>query len=271
MKKNIKLTVVILLFLFCVPGYTQDRLRIVSLAPSLTKMLYLLDAQADLTGCTSYCDIAKSDNKNIVASAVDVNIEKVFLLKPDIVIATDITKQSSIEALQRLGLKVKIFPKPGSFADLCSQFFEIAVLTDRQTLAQAIISKQKKRLNDLKRLIPEGKTPKIFFEIGTKPLFTVMSDTFMDDYIKHAGGCNIASDLKSGTISRESVLLRNPDVIIIVTMGIAGSEEIKIWSSYKTLNAAMNKRIFIIDSDRACSPTPADFADVVEEMIKKIY
>ena len=66
-------------------------------------------------------------------------------------------------------------------------------------------------------------------------------NTFMNDFITFAGGENIASDLTRGTITRESVLLRNPDVIVIVTMGILAEEEKDRWASSKQLNAAKNK------------------------------
>ena len=71
----------------------------------------------------------------------------------------------------------------------------------------------------------------------------------MDDYITYAGGINIASDMKRGTITRESVLLRNPDVIVLVTMGNVSEDEKKTWEKYHYLNATKNKKIFSIDSE----------------------
>src|SRR5690554_7538521 len=47
--------------------------RIISLAPSLTKSIYYLEAQDQLVGRTSYCFVADKDNKEVVASAVTVN------------------------------------------------------------------------------------------------------------------------------------------------------------------------------------------------------
>jgi iron complex transport system substrate-binding protein len=93
----------------------------------------------------------------------------------------------------------------------------------------------------------------------------------MDDYITFAGGKNSACDLKSGIVTRESVLIKNPDVIVIVTMGIIGSEEKNKWSSYPELRAAKTGKIFIIDSNKACSPTPVSFVDIVEQLISMIY
>jgi iron complex transport system substrate-binding protein len=111
----------------------------------------------------------------------------------------------------------------------------------------------------------------VFFELGAKPIFTVIPNTFMDDYISFAGGENIASDLKSGTITRESVLARNPDVIFIVTMGIVGTDEKSTWGKYKDISASKAGKIFIVDSNKACSPNPVIFVDVVEQIITLMY
>jgi ABC-type Fe3+-hydroxamate transport system substrate-binding protein len=254
-----------------VRSYSQSPQRIVSLAPYITNMLYLLGIQDQLVGCTSYCEEAIKDNKSIVASAMEVNVEKVFLLKSDLVITTDLTKPSAIEALKIIGIKVYVFPTPKSYTEICSQLVEIARLTDNQAIAKTIIEKQRQRLTLIKKSIPKGKKPKVFFEIGAKPLFTVIPNTFMDDYITYAGGENIASDLKSGTLSRESVLMRNPDIIFIVTMGLAGTEEKTIWNSYQNISASKNGKVFIIDSDKACSPSVVSFVDIVEQFVKMMY
>jgi iron complex transport system substrate-binding protein len=252
-------------------GFSQEAKRIVSLAPSLTKMLYLLNAQNELVGCTSYCYIPVNDKKEVVASAIDVNVEKILLQKADLVLATTITKPSILQSLEKLGIKVKVFPITNSFDEICNQLLALGKLTGKEDIAKTVIDKQKARLAVLQKSVPKGQTLKMFFQIGAKPIFTVIPNTFMNDFITFAGGKNVASDLVHGTITRENVLLRNPDVIIIVTMGIVGNEEKTTWESYPNLSAAKRKKIFIVDADKACSPTPLDFVDTLEQLITLIY
>jgi len=274
MVKFYRLYILLFFILFAVKsacGYSQSPQKIVSLAPYLTNMLYLLDNRDQLVGCTSYCEEAIKDNKSIVATAMEVNVERVFLLKPDFVVTTDLTKPSIIDALEKIGIKVYVFPTPKSYIGICSQLVEIARLTGKQALAEAIIEKQQLRLSQIKKSIPKGKKPKVFFEIGTKPLFAVIPNTFMDDFITYAGGENIASDLKSGTISRESVLMRNPEVIFVVTMGMVGEEEKLTWISYQNISASRNRKVFIVDSNKACSPNPVSFVDIVEQLVTMMY
>lgn len=86
----------------------QPYKRIVTLAPSFTQSIYYLGAQDNLVGCTSYCDVAKDDNKEIVASAIKANIEKIISLKPDLVLASGLTNPKDTELLRKMGIKVEV-------------------------------------------------------------------------------------------------------------------------------------------------------------------
>jgi iron complex transport system substrate-binding protein len=265
--------IVILLFvvLTSASAFARSSQRIVSLAPSLTKMVYLVHAQNELVGCTSYCEEAIKDHKSVVATAMDVNVERVFQLKPDLVITTTLTKPAVIASLEKLGIKVKVYPQPQSYVEVCSQFIAIAQLIGKEPLAKSIVSTQQQRLSRMQQSIPKGKKPRVFFELGAKPLFTVIPNTFMNDYITYSGGLNIAADLKKGSITRENVIIKDPEAIFIVTMGIVGTEEKTIWEKYSTITAAKRRKIFIVDSNKACSPNPVTFVDVVEQLITMLY
>jgi iron complex transport system substrate-binding protein len=90
----------------------------------------------------------------------------------------------------------------------------------------------------------------------------------MNDFILLCNGENIANGLTKGSVTRESVLMKNPDVIIVATMGGFGAEEQKTWQSYSGLKAAKNNKIFLIDSETACSPTPVNFAKAFSDVVK---
>ena len=69
--------------------------RIVSLAPSLTEDLKLLNAEHKLVGITNYC-VVESDI-NVVASAVDINLERIVAVDPDLVLATSLTSKETLD------------------------------------------------------------------------------------------------------------------------------------------------------------------------------
>ena len=128
----------------------------------------------------------------------------------------------------------------------------------------------KTRLEEAKKNIPSDRYPKVFMEIGCDPLYTALPGSFMHDYIQQTGGINIAKDLDNAMISKEFVLLQNPDIIFIVGMGIVGENEISKWKEINSLNAVKNDKLFPLD-DYICSPTPITFVETVEELIKLLY
>jgi len=202
---------------------------------------------------------------------MSVNIEKTFTLKPDVVIVSSLIKPETIDNLKKLGLHVVYQEYPESFEEICSYFIKIGKLVGKETQAKGIIMQQRARLEKLQTEVPAGKNPKIFIQIGANPLFCAVPGTFMDDFITFSGGKNIAYDLDLGSVTREFVLKQNPDIIFIVTMGIVAQEEKDTWLSYSSLSASKARKIFILDADKTCSPTPVLFIDALEEMIRLMY
>ena len=246
--------------------------RIISLAPSLTKNLYLLEAENLLVGCTNYCTLQSETDAEVVATAIQVNYEKAVLLKPDLVITTSLTSPNTIETFRKLGIEVLVLESPKSFGEICSQFIELGEKVGKKSLAEKIISDVEMRIKAIKEKVPNNSTKqKMFMQIGSNPLFAVVPNTFMNDFIMFSGTENIASDLSVGSIGRETVLIRNPDIIVVVLMGVLGTEEKESWEQFTNLSAVTKDHIFIVDADRTCSPTPISFAEALEEIIDHIY
>ncbi|MEI7594437.1 MAG: ABC transporter substrate-binding protein [Bacteroidota bacterium] len=247
-------------------------LRIVSLAQSLSQEIEDLGLGNNIVGATSYCHITKKNKDLIIGSSTEINIEKIILLKPDIVVASTLTQPNILESLTKSGINVYCMGKAASFEEICNEFLNLGKALGKEDKAKEIILKSKTTIDSIKNKLPKfEKKQKVFFQIGAKPLFSVIPNTYMNDYIDLANCTNIAFDMTSGTITREAVLKRNPDIIFVVTMGIIGSEEINIWRTYKQLSAVKNNQIFVLKSEIACTPTPINFAETFKELIKYVY
>lgn len=244
--------------------------RIVSLAPSLTKSIYYLGGADQLVGRTTYCHIAEKDQKEVVATAITVNIEKVITLKPDLVVASTITNPETLEMIRRAGIPTKVIATPPNFDILCTQFLELGALIGQFATADSIVQHTRREVDLIKQSYDQKAPQQFFFQIGAKPLFTVLDNTFMADYITFSGGENISSGLTKGTLNREFVLVKNPDVIIIVNMGIVGEEEKKTWQLYPHLKAVKNNKVFFIESDMASTPNPPDFLNTMKAIQKAL-
>jgi len=259
----------LLSFLFA-QGQTPK--RIISLAPSLTKSLYMLGAEDLLVGCTSFCTLENPDDAEIVASAVKVNLEKAMLLKPDLILISSLTSPETTRTFEKLGVETMYFPYPKSYEEMCQYMLRLGEKIGRKDLAVRLVAQSRERLARVMALVPKtDHKPRIFMQIGANPLFTVVPNTFMQDFIDFSGCENIAGDLEIGSITREGVLVRNPDIIFVILMGSVSADEKDKWESYASLNAVKNHKVFVLDSEKTCSPTPLDFIDALEQMIGLIY
>ena len=63
-------------------------LRVVSLAPNITEIIYAIGADSELVGVVTPCDYPPGIDKPIVGSFMVPNYEKIQVLKPDIVLIT---------------------------------------------------------------------------------------------------------------------------------------------------------------------------------------
>ena len=264
-----KRNIISLLFIVCFTALSaQSYKRIISLAPSITQSLYYLDAQDKLVGRTSYCVAAEGDDVTIVASAVTLNTEKAIAMKPDLVLVLGLTDQKDIETLRKFDIQVEVFDSPNSFKEICDQFIQLGNMVGKSDKAKQVVAESEERIKKIQKERMGQPTPNIFFQLGSNPLFTVTPNTFMDDYITLIGGKNISSELTKGIIGREFVVAKNPDYIFICTMGVATDQETKVWESYRSMNAVKNNRLFTINADIACQPTPITFVETMEVMNK---
>lgn len=246
--------------------------RIISLGPSITKALYLLGVEDKLIANTVYClSPPGARDKEKIGTVVEVNIERVFHLKPDLVLATSLTSPKTKEKLKNLGIKLVTFPTPRTFSQMCKQFLELGTLVGKVKVAEEIVKNAADKACSIKEKSKNIPHPKVLVQVGARPLFVATGRYFVNDYIEFAGGINIAKDAKEGIYSREQILRADPEVIIITKMGIAAEKEKEVWQKYKTLSAVKSGRIYIIDTDEITSPTPASFVKTLEGIVHILH
>ncbi len=256
------------------PGIPQ---RIISLGPINTENVYLLGAGVRLVGTTDYCvrpEAAKLTEK--IGSVMQVSVEKIIGLRPDLVLATGLTGASQVDLLRKVGLKVVRFDQPSSFSSSCEQFEQLGKLLGLEARALAITSDLRGHVKALADKITQLGLPsqKVIMQIGANPLYVSGRDSFTNDYIELLLAENAIGDTPSGRMGYERVIAANPDVILI---GIMGSEsgvaagERKKWSRIKVINAVKNNRIHVVDPNLVCSPSPDTFVQALKVIVPLIY
>jgi ABC-type Fe3+-hydroxamate transport system substrate-binding protein len=246
--------------------------RIVSLVPNITEELYLLGAQERIVGVTIYCQRPpEAQQKERVGAVVEVNVEKIIGLQPDLIIASPLTDHKQIQKLEDVGLKVEVFQAPKTFQGLCAGFLALGRLVGREQEGRKIVEQAMREVEEIKERVRELPRPRVFVQIGTRPLVAAGGDSFIDDFVTFAGGVNIAHEAKMSVYSREEVVQRNPDIIIIAQMGVEGKRERDTWMKYKTIKAVQERKIYTVDPYRFCSPTPLSFVEQVKELVRLFH
>lgn len=241
--------------------------RIISLGPTITEKLYLLGVEDRIVGVTIYCSRPpRAALKEKVGNVTHVNVEKMIRLKPDLVVATALTDSHLVKKLRQAHIRTELFPEPKSFDALNEQFIRLGKTVGKEQEARKIVAQASERVRVITDRVAAQGRPKVLCQIGANPLFVAVGDTLLSDMIERAQGENIAQTAKIGFYNREEVIRKNPDVIIIVTMGVAAENERVRWQKFRSINAVRNGRIFVMEAYRTCSPTPLTFADALADI-----
>ncbi len=237
--------------------------RIISLAPSITQSLYELGIDSAVVGITVHCPTGIAP-KTIIGTLWEPNIEKIVLLKPDLVIASkEGNKKAVFDKMKKLGLTVMVVEAARNFDEICANALELGKILGRQNEAATVVASARRRIEAvrLRRKASLGRET-VFWEVGDRPLFTIGSRSFMNDYNVFLNTVNLFGNIVIGypQISREEVLRRNPAVMFIIAMaGVTAREKLE-WNAYPTIAAVKNNRVFFIESQDYFVPTPLNFA-----------
>ncbi len=235
--------------------------RIISLSPAITEILFALGLGEQVVGVTKFSDYpAGAKNKPQVGSYVNLNLERIVSLKPDLVLSTaDGNPKDAVYRLRGLGLAVFVI-NPHSFDDIFKSILHIGQITGRPEEAKVIVERMKQRKKRIQELTATQQKVRVFVQIEPSPLITVGKKTFWDHLISLAGGENIAQDapIKYPRYSLEEVVIKNPQVIIITSMLRQDNQRKSLskWSKWQSIPAVRNKRVYTINPDLVDRPGP---------------
>ncbi len=249
--------------------------RVISLSPIITETIYLVGAQDRLIANTTYCNSPpEAQLKDKIGTVTQMNIEKVIRLNPDLVIASALTQEKQLKVLESRFIPIFRAENPKTFEQMCDMTLAMGKRLGKAEQAHAIIEKTRKNAACINALTQHLEKPRVFMQIGLKPLYSANKDMFINEYIRYTGGRNIAENEASGIYSREKVLAQDPEIILIATMGSskkAGEMEKQRWMAFKSISAIKSGRIYILDPELICSPTPVTFVKGIIEILPLIH
>jgi iron complex transport system substrate-binding protein len=249
--------------------------RVVSLAPTVTEIVFALGEGARLKGVTEYSDYPpEAALLPRVGSYVRLDLEKIVALKPDLCIADrDGNPENEVKELEAFGIPV-FAVDPRSLDSTVEAVVEIGRLLNVARKARNLANEMRARIERIKERVGESnRHPRVFFEVGAAPLVSVGSHTLINGLIETAGGQNVAAGpMTYPRFSTEQVLALRPDIIIITSMTQKTDlrQEKAEWDKFRKLPAMKNTRIFIVNADHFDRASPR-LVDGLETLARLIH
>ena len=223
-------------------------MRIVSIAPSNSEILFALGLKNRVVGVTRYCNYPKEAQKKRKIGDMVVSTEAVVSLKPDLILAQATVNDTAIVLLENLGLTVFAINQK-TIAQVARDIRTVGMITARPKTAETIAGKIESTIAAVKASRAKKSKKSVLMEVQANPLWAAGPKTFVDEMMHIANAKNIAFDARSGFVpfSNELAISRNPDVIIV---GMKSDVDFFLKSpEWRNTNAVKNKRVYVIDHD----------------------
>lgn len=196
-------------------------MRIVSLCPSLTELVFDLGAGPELVGRTEWC-VHPADNVGAVEAVggtKDPRVARIVELRPDVVLMNEEeNRREDAEALAAAGVSVhSTFPKDA--AGTAEMVRSIGMAIHRPGEAERIALDIERRTERV-RHAARGKPPVTWaYLIWRKPWMSVNRDTFVDALLSLAGGRNVfgARPERYPEITTEELAQAAPQRVLLCT------------------------------------------------------
>lgn len=267
-QKSIFIYAILLTIIFLGNASAADqKVRIISLVPSQTEMLFYLGFGDNIVGTSDYCNFPEEARKKTRVGALELNIERIMSLRPTMLVDVNSMHKKYAPLFAQLGLNYINFTV-SRMEHLPKMAEELAELISQPEKGKKFAAKWSKETASL-----SGKTtgtrPKVYFEIWDTPMQAAGKNSYIGDMIETAGGNNILSGtMDFPVVNSETILNANPDVIIIA-YPLTKLDSINNRPGWQNLRAVKNKQIHALDQDLFIRPGPRNLEAL--QQLRKIF
>lgn len=247
-------------------------LRIASLAPSTTAMLFAAGAGADVVATTEY-SVEPPEAQRIprIGDANALDLERLVSLHPDVVVAwPDGENSAETERIARLGIPV-YRERVRRLAELSASIRRLGELAGTHLAADRAARDIDRRLAGLTSHYARAKPVTVLLQIWNRPIYTVGRTQPMSDALRVCGATNVFGDLRdvAPAIGTEAVIARNPDLIIALASLREGAAWLAAWRRFPELNAVRSGNLIGFDDLRLTRLGPG-MLDATEALCERI-
>lgn len=247
--------------------------KIVSLAPSMTEILFAIGAGDMLVGRTKYCTYpAEASKIKSIGTLYEPDIESILALKPELVLAATHMNADVMKMLDKANILTATQKSPEKIDQIYTLIENLGIITGKDYTARALVSSLKgkvDRIANIANSIPKAERKTLYYVVGTgKSEYSAGSDTFISDVLTRAGAVNVASDVTGWSYSLEKLLSHNPEYIF--GEGWA-KDSMKGSSNYSALSALKNDKFIVVDGNLFAIPGPRVIDLGMKQVIETLY
>lgn len=232
-------------------------IRIVSMAPNLTEILFALGLGPNVVGVTQDSDYPPAaKDKPRVGTFWQPDIEAVIATRPDLVVTETFEQHRDLaRRLQRMGYN-SLMVEMDTIRGLYEGILAIGQATGSTRQAQTLCENIRAQIGQLVAATDKRRRAKVLWVVQREPLRVAGRTTFINEMIELAGGENAVGQTLHvyPAIGAEQVIAAAPEVIIepaLLPAMIAEqrAQALSYWSRFSTLPAVRTGRIHVIDGD----------------------
>ena len=250
-------------------------MRIVSLSPTHTEMLYAIGAGDQVVAVDEYSNFpAEAVALGTKLSGYEPNVESIAGYEPDLVVIS-YDPGNLVEQLNSLDIPVYIGNGASSFEQAYEQIEQLGALTGHLDVAVQLTSQMQADIDaavaaSSVSATAMGDSITYFYELDNT-YYTVTSNTFVGQIFELFGLENIADGVEEGNdypqLSSEVIVSSNPTMIFLADTKCCAQtpETVSVRDGWQKMDAVVNKNIVQLDDDIASRWGPR-----VVELVKSI-
>lgn len=253
--------------------FKKPATRIVSLAPSITEILFAIGAGDKVVGRTKYCvypaDVAKVKS---VGTLYEPDLESILDLEPDTVIAATHMNEDVLKTLEKGKISTLTQASPAKITEIYTLIEQLGRLTNKTYESRALVSSMKskeERIDNVMKAIPANQKKEVYYVVGTgKSEYTAGKQTFIHEILVKAGCINVGADVDKWSYSLEKLIDHNPEYMIGADYDF---DTMKASQNYSSLTALKTGKVIEVDTSVFSIPGPRVIDYSMKTIVEKLY
>jgi iron complex transport system substrate-binding protein len=249
-------------------------LRIVSLAPGATEMLFAAGAGGQIVATVEYSDEPPAARRvPRIGDVAAIDMERLVSLRPDVVVAWP----AGGNPAQRERIAALHFPvydqQLHRLADIPLSVRRLGALAGTDPTAERAAHDIETRLARLRSTYAAGAAgrPTVLLQVWNRPIYTVGGKHLMSDALEICGTRNLFADLPEPgpVVDIEAVIARDPDMIVAAAPPGEGAAWLADWKRFPTLKAVREGKLVAFE-DQALSRLGPSVINATEALCQAI-